>query len=213
MNTTTLNKPVIVLDAGKVLVDFDLNLFFTELSRLIEKNAAPPTWENLEGLYMPLELGIGSIEDAARSFNDAVGLTLDPDQWQKLWCRVFVGEVEGMREALSGLKDRFRLVVLSNTMEAHWEFVINQYGIFDLLDGWVVSYKERMAKPDPAVYRIVQDRYCNGAPPFFYTDDLQANIDAARKLGWEAELFCDAAHFRSEVAKRCRSAGICRQHA
>jgi hypothetical protein len=48
----------------------------------------------------------------------------------------------------------------------------------------------------------VMDRYGNGRPPFFYTDDSPRFVEAARSLGWDAEVFLDAAHFKKEVVRR-----------
>jgi len=93
-------------------------------------------------------------------------------------------------------------VALSNTEEVHWAFVLEKYPIFELLDGWVVSYKEGVTKPDPAIYSAVVDRYCNGRLPFFYTDDSPLYVEAARHLGWEAEVFSDAAHFKEDLRRR-----------
>jgi len=199
------HKPVIVLDAGKVLVDFDINLFFAGLSKLTGREITPTLSPDLDELYLPMEVGARSLEEVIRVLNKTFCLSLENDQWRKLWCRVFLGEVSGMREVLSELKDHFRLVALSNTIELHWTFILKKYPIFNLLDGWVVSYKEGVVKPNSAIYKVVEERYCNGGTPFFYTDDTEKNIDAARQLGWEAEVFCGAAHFKEEVRKRCRS--------
>ena len=107
-----------------------------------------------------------------------------------------------MREALAELKSEFRLVALSNTEEVHWTFVLRKFPIFKLLDGWVVSYTEGVAKPDPAIYRAFMNRYCDGRSPVFYTDDNPRYVEAAQHLGWEAEVFTDAAHFKEEIRKR-----------
>ena len=107
-----------------------------------------------------------------------------------------------MREALEELRREFRLVALSNTDEVHWPFVVGKYPLFELLDGWVVSYREALAKPDPAIYRLVERRYCAGRPPFFYTDDTPEYVCIAQSLGWESEVFRGAANFRAEVARR-----------
>ena len=202
MNTQEHYKPVIVLDAGKVLVDFDTNVVLDELSKRSGREINLPSPLDLDRLFFPVIVGRQSLSDTLKVLNTALGLSLDLQEWRELWCRIFTGEVPGMRKALTELKSEFRLVGLSNTDEVHWTFLLQKYPIFELLDGWVVSYTEGVAKPDPAIYGAVVDRYCNGQLPAFYTDDIKQYVEAARRLGWEAEVFTDAAHFKEETKKR-----------
>jgi FMN phosphatase YigB (HAD superfamily) len=202
MNTQEHYKPVIVLDAGKVLVDFDTDVVLDELSKRSGREIDLPSPLDLDRLFFPVIVGRQSLSDTLKVLNTALGLSLDLQEWRELWCRIFTGEVPGMRKALTELKSEFRLVGLSNTDEVHWTFLLQKYPIFELLDGWVVSYTEGVAKPDPAIYGAVVDRYCNGQLPAFYTDDIKQYVEAARRLGWEAEVFTDAAHFKEETKKR-----------
>jgi FMN phosphatase YigB (HAD superfamily) len=202
MNTPEHYKPVIVLDAGKVLVDFDTNVVLDELSKRSGREIDLPSPLDLDRLFFSVIVGRQSLSDTLKVLNTALGLSLDLQEWRELWCRIFTGEVPGMRKALTELKSEFRLVGLSNTDEVHWTFLLQKYPIFELLDGWVVSYTEGVAKPDPAIYGAVVDRYCNGQLPAFYTDDIKQYVEAARRLGWEAEVFTDAAHFKEETKKR-----------
>ena len=202
MNTPEHYKPVIVLDAGKVLVDFDTNVVLDELSKRSGREIDLPSPLDLDRLFFPVIVGRQSPSDTLKVLNTTLGLSLDLQEWRELWCRIFTGEVPGMRKVLTELKSEFRLVGLSNTDEVHWSFLLQKYPIFELLDGWVVSYTEGVAKPDPAIYGAVVDRYCNGQLPAFYTDDIKQYVEAARRLGWEAEVFTDTAHFKEETKKR-----------
>jgi FMN phosphatase YigB (HAD superfamily) len=202
MKTQQPHKPVIVLDVGKVLVDYDTKVVLEELSKRCGREIGPPLPLDLDKLFFPLYVGRQSWEDILQVLNTALGFSLEPQEWRGLWCRIFTGEVPGMREALAELKSDFRLVALSNTEEVHWTFLVQNYPILGLLDGWVVSYKEGVAKPDPAIYGAVVDRYCDGRLPVFYTDDIPRYVEAARRLGWEAEVFSDAARFKEEITWR-----------
>lgn len=202
MKTQQHQKPVIVLDVGKVLVDFDTKVVLEELSKRCGREIGPPLPLDLDKLFFPLYVGRQSWEDILQVLNTALGLSLAPQEWHGLWCRIFTGEVPGMREALAELKSDFRLVALSNTEHVHWTFLVQNYPILGLLDGWVVSYKEGVAKPDPAIYGAVVDRYCDGRLPVFYTDDIPRYVEAARRLGWDAEVFSDAARFKEEITRR-----------
>ena len=202
MKTQGHCKPVIVLDVGKVLVDFDHKVVLDELSRRCGREIMLPVPLDLDRLFFPVCVGTKSWEAILHKINNALGLSLELGEWRDLWCRIFTGEVPGMREVLAELKGQFRLVALSNTDEVHWTFLLRNYPIFGLLDGWVVSYREGVTKPDPAIYRAVVDRYCDAGSPVFYTDDTPQYIEAARRLGWEAEVFSDTVRFKEQVRKR-----------
>ena len=202
MTTQKRYNPVIVLDVGKVLVDLDPNVVLKELSNRYGREIGLPVSLDLDKLFSPIYVGACSWGDILKELNRALGLSLEPGEWRELWCQILRGEVPGMREALAELKSEFRLVALSNTEEVHWTYALRNYPILKLLDGWVASYREGVAKPDPVIYQTVVDRYCHGRLPFFYTDDILRHVQAARHLGWDAEVFSNAAQFREEIEKR-----------
>ena len=59
----------------------------------------------------------------------------------------------------------------------------------ELADAEVISGIEKVYKPDPAIYRICESRM--GLPPsrLVFFDDCPANVEGARALGWQAELY------------------------
>jgi 2-haloacid dehalogenase len=197
-------KPVIVLDAGRVLVDIDPDIVLRKLSRKSGKVIGLPPPDELDKMFHPLYVGERSWREILETINHALGLSLKYDEWRELWCSIITGEVPGMRRALAELKEEFKFVALSNTDEVHWNYALGKYPIFQLLDGWVVSFEEGMMKPDPAIYARVVDRYCENRLPFFYTDDNSRYVEAAQRLGWDAEVFIEAAHFKQEIGKRRR---------
>ena len=75
--------------------------------------------------------------------------------------------------------------------------------IFQLFDDIVVSGEECVAKPDPRIYAICEQRF--GLPPeaLFFTDDNPANIDAAAKRGWQTHLFVDPPTLEAELVAHC----------
>ena len=204
-------KPVIVVDAGKVLVDIDPDAVLQELSKRCGREIRLPLPGDLESLFSQVYVGKRSWEAILPAINSALGLSLRIEEWHILWCRIIKAEVPGMRLVLSELKKDFRLVALSNTDEVHWDFALHTLPIFALLDGWVVSYEEGVAKPDPAMYRAVIVRHCNGRLPFLYVDDIPEYVETACSLGWQAEVFRDANQFKEEIERRLPNPDTTRQ--
>lgn len=195
-------KPVIVIDVGRVLVDIDPDIALKDLSRRSGRQLGMPPPDDLDKMFLPLYVGERSWLEILETINQALGLSLKGDEWREIWCSIIIGEVQGMRQALNELKNDFKLIALSNTDEVHWNYILSTYPIMQVVDGWVVSFEEGMMKPDPSIYKQVVDRYCDGRPPFFYTDDNPRYVEAARHQAWDAEVFIDAAHFKEGVMRR-----------
>jgi 2-haloacid dehalogenase len=193
------DKPVIVLDVGGVLVGFDLKPLVEALSKTRGEKVAFPSLANIDKLFLPVQTGRSSLDDIVPELNASLGVSMAPSEWHALSCSVFTGEVPGMKEILLQLKSDFFLVALTNTVEVHWTFLLKTYDILKLMDGYVVSYLEGVAKPDSGIYQIVVDRYCDGGRPYFHTDDLPEYVQAARQMGWRSEVFRGASQFQNEV--------------
>jgi 2-haloacid dehalogenase len=197
-----VDKPVIVLDVGRVLVGFDLKPLIEALSENHGDKVTLPPLSHIDTLFLPVQTGESSMDDIVPELNASLGVSMSPSEWHALSCSIFTGEVPGMKEVLRELKKDFFLVALTNTVEVHWTFLLKTYNILKLMDGYIVSYLEGVAKPDPAIYKLVADRYCNGGPPHFYTDDLPEYVEAARQMGWRSEIFKSPAQFRTEALKK-----------
>ena len=195
------HKPVIVLDVGGVLVGFDLKPLIRALSKHRGESVALPSLSTIDRLFLPVQTGKSSMDDIVPELNASLGVSMSPSEWHALSCSIFTGEMPGMKEVLRELKKDFLLVALTNTVEVHWRFLLKTYDILDLMDGRIVSYLEGVAKPDPAIYQMVVDRYCDGRLPYFHTDDLPEYVEAARRVGWRSEVFRNSLHFKNEVLR------------
>jgi 2-haloacid dehalogenase len=65
--------------------------------------------------------------------------------------------------------------------------------------GIVVSGEERLSKPDPAIFRLLCDRYGLEPASTLFIDDHQANIDAAAALGFATHRFQSAETLNVEL--------------
>ena len=199
MKAKACDKPVIVLDVGGVLVGFDLKPLFATLSQKRGQEVTAPSMASIDHLFLPVQTGETALADIIPAINGSLAVSIPPDEWCDLLCSIFTGEVPGMKEMLLRLKTDFFLVALTNTIETHWTFLQKTYEILDLFDGYIVSYKEGVAKPDPAIYQMVVDRYCDGRLPYFHTDDTPEYVEAARQLGWRSEVFRSPLQFKNEI--------------
>jgi FMN phosphatase YigB (HAD superfamily) len=205
MTPRKADKPVIVLDVGGVLVDFDLKPLLATLSKKRGEEVTAPSLSDIDKLFLPVQTGESSLDDIVPDLNTSIGVSIAPDEWRDLLCSIFTGEMPGMKEMLRELKNDFLLVALTNTIEVHWTFLLKTYDILKIFDGYMVSYLEGVAKPDPAIYQRVVDRYCDGRRPCFHTDDTPEYVEAARRVGWRSEVFRSSSQFKNEVLRTHRT--------
>ena len=66
-------------------------------------------------------------------------------------------------------------------------------------DGKIVSGFEKLAKPDPRIYKLLFERYSLDPTECVFIDDRQINIDAAMKLGMKTILFTDHDSVRKKL--------------
>ena len=63
-----------------------------------------------------------------------------------------------------------------------FEFV-NKSGLFDLVDGYVLSYQEHKIKPYKAIYNVLLERYNLIPNECIFIDDNQNNIETGNSMG------------------------------
>jgi putative hydrolase of the HAD superfamily len=78
------------------------------------------------------------------------------------------------------------LYFLSNMPRPYARELEQQHAFLSHFDGGIFSGDVCLSKPDPAIYRMLQERYQLEPESIVFIDDLQANVQAAQALGWQA---------------------------
>jgi putative hydrolase of the HAD superfamily len=96
-------------------------------------------------------------------------------------------EYDGAVELVTELTGHARLTtaLLSNTNARHWTRRA-QFTAAGLLAHQLASHEHRLAKPDAEFYRSLEAAVGASGPEIVFFDDLEANVAAARALGWQA---------------------------
>ncbi|MGI5826688.1 MAG: HAD family hydrolase [Patescibacteria group bacterium] len=100
------------------------------------------------------------------------------------------------------LKKNFKVGILSNIDQylAQIPVHLELYNSFDpkLV---VLSYKVKLRKPDPEIYRLFLKKAKSLPEECLFVDDKKDNIETARKLGMKAILFKNNLQFKKELFK------------
>jgi HAD superfamily hydrolase (TIGR01509 family) len=98
------------------------------------------------------------------------------------------------------LKQRYRLVLLSNTNELHALHFRRQFAdTLEHFDALVLSHEVGLRKPCPEIYEHCRKLGGCEASECLFIDDLPANIEAARACGWRGIVYHRGLDLRREM--------------
>ena len=123
--------------------------------------------------------------------------------YDERWDEMFAGEVPGTAELLRRVKrGAHRVYLLTNSPAEKFGLVLDRYPVLSELDGLLVSGAERLAKPEPEIFRLLCERFSLDPPRTLFVDDVPANVEAARSAGLQAVVFRSATELEEELAAR-----------
>src|SRR5215510_7271727 len=180
----------ILFDLGKVLIDFNFETGVQALHAAcsISRNQLEEVlWD--ENWIRRYERGEISTSEFHTYLCDTADLRMDLAGFCRTWCSVFLPDPIVSESLLLELKRKYRLILVSNTNEAHIDFVRANYSVLDHFDHQVLSYEVGSLKPDHKIFEraIALSRFPAGK--LFFTDDREENVRAASQLGIHAHQF------------------------
>ena len=97
----------------------------------------------------------------------------------------------------------FPIGILSNTCEAHWNFICQEYpSILKLFSRIILSFEVKSAKPDPPIYQAAINLAGVAADRIVFADDKPENVGGAHACGMDAILFENAHQLNLELLDR-----------
>jgi 2-haloacid dehalogenase len=198
------SKPAIVFDFGGVLLDWKPYYFFSKFF-----NGDPITVDNFlneigffewnlrqdEGLRVDQ-----AIAELIERFPQYASIIQDYNQ---NWQEAIAGAIQPTVDLLHELKQKeYSLHGLSNWAAEKFNIVRRGYAFFDLFDSILLSSDVRLIKPDPRIYLALLERIKRSADECVFIDDSEANVTAARQLGFDAIHFVSSDQLCEELSSR-----------
>jgi glucose-1-phosphatase len=194
----------VLLDLGNVIVGLDMDRFYRAAALVCPFNVDQiPGRIRAAGLYEPYERGEMLSEEFHRRFVEALqmnGVTFA--EFGGLWGDMFLPAPLLSSELLRGLSARYRLVLLSNTNDLHFRWIREHYPLLEHFHDYVLSYQVGVMKPSAEIYREAIRRARCLPEECFFTDDVEENIEGARRVGIDAQLFSGEEQLKKELAQR-----------
>lgn len=176
----------VVFDLGGVLIDWNPEYLYRDL--------IPDRTERVAFLESVCTAEWNHSMDAGRSVPDAVAALArkHPDKtdlinaWWERWPEMLGGHHAEVLDTARLLSDGgVTLYALTNWAAETWPHAVERFPFLTtLFDGVLVSGKEGLAKPDPAIFRLLLNRYELDQRRTAFVDDSMANIEAAFELGF-----------------------------
>ena len=80
-------------------------------------------------------------------------------------------------------QNKYKIYYLSNFHDLAFKYVTKKYDFFKKFDGGVVSYEEKMLKPECEIYERIIKKYNLNPNECVFVDDTKINVDAAMECG------------------------------
>ncbi len=201
MESATNSISTIVFDLGGVLIDWNPRHLY---KRIFADEAGMEYF--LEEICTQ---DWNAQQDAGRTLEEATNLLLDqhPQYMEEIkmyygrWEEMLNGSIGETVDILRHLKyhTQYRLLALTNWSHQTFPRALELFDFLHWFEGVVVSGKEKLKKPDPALYQILFERYRLDPGQSLFVDDSLPNVEAAQALGMQAIHFQDPNKLRQDL--------------
>jgi glucose-1-phosphatase len=197
----------ILFDFGNVVAFFDHDRAVRRLLRHTDRTVEE-LWQLVyqDDLAYRYERGEASTDEFFAVARDKGGMRCDRAEFVDAFCDIFWANPP-MGDLIPRLKSNsYRLVLASNTNEAHYERYREQFkGLLSHFDAIAVSHEAGARKPEPRFFDYAHRLTACEKTECLFVDDLLANVAMAREFGWNAIQYTQF----DDLVHELRAAGVC----
>lgn len=194
---------VIVFDLGNVLIPFDYSLMikrFNDLKQGLGDNFSDFYKNNYE-IHRNYERGDIPESEFIDKMLHVLENKVDAVTFCNMFSNIFKAN-EDVASLLPLLKEKYKLVLLSNTNSIHHEYGWKNYPFLKYFDKLILSYEVRAVKPEEKIYRAAEEYTKVPSGEHFFIDDILEYVDGAKKAGWDAVQFSGYEKLVSDLKER-----------
>ena len=174
----------LIFDCGGVLLDWDphhlYDPYFEDRSKTdwFLQNICTLDWNLQMDGGKPFAEGVAELSARFPKWAKEI------DMFHSQWIKMIGGPIPGMLEFVQEMKTAGHGVYgLSNWSSETFSLIKDDYPVFQLLDGIVISGYEGVTKPGPEIYNLFLKRYSLRASDCVFIDDNAANVAGAEAVG------------------------------
>jgi 2-haloacid dehalogenase len=193
----------VVFDVGRVLVQWELRALFAkliddpaELDRFLAE-VVTEEWHFQHDRGRPLA---AMVPERQAQFPEHAHLI---EAYATRFLETIPGPVPGTAALVERLAARgVPLYAITNFGAEFWDMFRPTAPLLDRFGDIVVSGREKLAKPDPAIFALAARRFGHAPEAMLFIDDNRANIETAQALGWQVHHFADAPALERDLVAR-----------
>ena len=174
----------IIFDFGNVICKFDYGPFISKISGHSPKSAEEIAdlifrKSSLHRLY---ETGTISSDEFFNRTVSLCDLDISKQNFIQAYVNIFT-PINSTLELIKALKENYKIALLSNTNEWHFNYAIKPLEIFELFDAVTLSHEVKAMKPDHKIFEDCLTKLALQPTECIYIDDIKENSDQATKMG------------------------------
>jgi len=199
-----------VFDLGNVILPFEHHQIADKLyaTSVIKDHCTPDEifrflFDNQKGFINDYETGRLSTRGFFEGVKRKYKLDLEQDAFKDIWNHIF-REDPAVSEVILYLKSKgFPILLLSNTNEMHFSYIMEEYPIIHHFDEWILSFEAGAKKPHQKIYDMIFERRSLERHEAFYIDDVPEYIEAAAGYGIPGVVFREASDIWKIINENC----------
>lgn len=184
----------IIFDLGGVLLNLDVE----GCTRAFEKAGLKDirsvlTGTNEGGIFSEYERGEIGTPEFRDGIRQLASQSLTDDEIDRMWVNELLDIPQEKLDLLVSLRSKYDIYLLSNTNELHWQHVVESllpqqnYRVEDLFKETFLSFRMKLAKPDPEIFREVLRQAGLKPEETLFIDDSAVNCQTAQSVGIQTE--------------------------
>lgn len=198
---TASELDTVVFDLGGVLAEWDPRHLYRELFDGDEQamddflaNVCTPEWNHAMDAGRPRAEAVAELVAQHPARADLI------EAWIDRWEDMLGPEIAGTAEVVAELhRSGTRLLALTNWSAETFPVARERFASFGYFEAIVVSGEHGIAKPDPAIFRLLLDLHGVDPARTAYVDDRADNVAVAATFGLTGLVFTDPGALRADL--------------
>lgn len=191
MQAATNKVPItdILFDLGRVLVPIDWNMAYTRLAPYLPDRLRllmETDREAFQNLFLDsateLEMGRLGFDRFHQIVTHVLETRISLEEFHHIWCDIFRLDTRMVRLGRS-LSRTYGTWLVSNTSEAHYQWIVTKFPEILFYRDAALSYKLGVMKPAAEYYQKALSLFRLNPASCVFIDDLSENVEGAVQAG------------------------------
>lgn len=199
----------IVFDLGGIIVGLNDKLCIAALKDIGAINTASYVeTHRTEDLFLDIELGRITTEEFCHRVRMMDHIQADDSTIVNCWNQLLAQFPLWTIDTIDRLRHQYRLFLLSNTNDMHWQYFLQQTKEIHSIDATslflhcFLSYEMGMKKPSREIFETVVTQAGINAAETLYIDDNADNCSSAQQVGMQVICDPEGMNWKSEIDKK-----------